>query len=52
MNKYIYQSIVHTLSVIAIGVIMIVAINAIWQGALSSATFFNAIGSLFTGLIK
>ena len=52
MNKYIYHSIVDTLALIAMTVIITIAVHTLIEGAISSATFFNAIGSLFTGLVK
>ena len=52
MNKYIYHSIIDTLALIAITVIIAIAVHTLIEGAISSGTFFNAIGALFTEGIK
>ena len=52
MNKYIYHSIIDTLALIAMTVIIAISIHYIIEGAVSSGAFFNAIGSLFTGILK
>ena len=52
MNKYIYHSIIDTLALIAMTVIIAIAVHALIEGAVSSAIFFNAIGALFTGILK
>ena len=52
MNKYIYNGMVYAGALIAICVVITVAINVVIQGIVSSGTFFNALGALFTGLLQ
>ena len=52
MNKYIYHGIIDTLALIAMTVIIASAVHTFIEGAISSGAFLDAIGSLFTGLIK
>ena len=51
MNKYLYHSIIDTLSLIAITVIIAAAIHALVEGVVSSGSFLNAIRALFTGFL-
>ena len=52
MNKYIYHSIVDTLSLIIVTAFFSIAVHAVIKAAVSGSAFFSALGALFTGLLK